>query len=81
MVCHHLAKFGGHRYCSSRDMFLVCDVTLQNQMIEAINDFMVRSSSRYVIILPKFGDHRQFGRGDIRLLLYHVISKDHVIEG
>ena len=52
MVCHHLAKFGGHRYCSSRDMFLICDVTLQNQMIEAINDFMVRSSSRYVIILP-----------------------------
>ena len=52
MVCHHLAKFGGHRYCRSRDMFLVCDVTLQNQMIEAINDFMVRSSSRYVIILP-----------------------------
>ena len=52
MVCHHLAKFGGHRYCSSRYMFLICDVTLQNQMIEAINDFMVRSSSRYVIILP-----------------------------
>ena len=20
-VCHHLAKFGGHRYCSSRDVF------------------------------------------------------------
>ena len=26
MVCHQLAKFGGHRYCSSRDMFLVCHV-------------------------------------------------------
>ena len=24
MMRHHLAKFGSHRYCGSRDMFLVC---------------------------------------------------------
>ena len=23
MVSHHLAKFGGHKYCSSGDMFLL----------------------------------------------------------
>ena len=24
MVCQHLAKFDGHRHCTSRNMFLVC---------------------------------------------------------
>ena len=26
IVCHHSANFGGHLYCSSIDMFLVCHV-------------------------------------------------------
>ena len=33
MVCHYLAKFGGHRYCSSRDMFLVFHVIKQGHVI------------------------------------------------
>ena len=31
MVYHHLAKFGGHNYASSKDMFLVCHVKTRPQ--------------------------------------------------
>ena len=34
MVYHHLAKFGGHRCCSSIDMFLVCHVIKQDLIIK-----------------------------------------------
>ena len=33
MLCQHLAKWGGYRYCSSRDMFLVCHVIRQDHVI------------------------------------------------
>ena len=34
MVCHHLAKFGGCRYCISGDIiFLVCRVITQNHVL------------------------------------------------
>ena len=33
-------------------MVFVSHVTLQNQVIKALNDFMVRRTSRYVTILP-----------------------------
>ena len=29
----------------------------------------------------KFGDHKRFGRGDIKLSIYHVTSRDHVLRG
>ena len=38
MICHHFAKFGGHRYCINRDVFIVCDVCLcdSNHMFKLI---------------------------------------------
>ena len=52
-VSYHPAKFGGHRHSGSRDIIVfVCHVTLQDDVIKALNDFMVRSPSRYVTILP-----------------------------
>ena len=47
MVCHHLTKFGVHRYCSSRDvMFLVCHVIKQDHVIERSGDYNDRNPSR-----------------------------------
>ena len=34
MVYHHHAKFGGHRYCGSSDMFLVCHLIEHNHVIK-----------------------------------------------
>ena len=41
MVCHYLAKFGDNRYCSSRDMFLVCQVISHdyNHVIKGSGDY------------------------------------------
>ena len=52
MVRYHLAKCGGHRYCSSRDMFLVCHAAKQEDMIKGRRDFNDMNLSRYVITLP-----------------------------
>ena len=47
MICLHLAKFGGHRYCSSREkMFLVCHVIKPDQVIKGSGDYNDRSPSR-----------------------------------
>ena len=29
----------------------------------------------------EFGDHRPFGRGDIKLSIFHITSRDHVVRG
>ena len=34
MAYHHLAKSGSHRYCSSKNMFLVCQVIKQGHTIK-----------------------------------------------
>ena len=47
IVTHHLAKFNGHRSCGSRDMYLICDVALQDRVIEGPCDFMEGSTSLY----------------------------------
>ena len=44
---NHLAKFGGHRYYSSKDiMFLVCHVIKQNDVIKGSGKYNDRSTSR-----------------------------------
>ena len=49
---YHSAKFGCHRHSCNKDMMLfVCHVTLQDQMITALYDFMIRSLSKYITIL------------------------------
>ena len=45
IVCHHPAKFVGHRYCSSRDIiFLVCDMIKQDQVIKGLGDSKIGAS-------------------------------------
>ena len=39
MVCPHLAKFGGHRNCSSSYLFLVYYVAKQDHVIKVSSDF------------------------------------------
>ena len=47
MIYHHLAKFGGHSYCSSKDiMFLVCHVIKQDHAIKGSGDSNDSSPSR-----------------------------------
>ena len=36
MVFHHSDKFGGSRYCGSRDRFLVCHVILQDHVMKGL---------------------------------------------
>ena len=45
MVCHRLAKFGGHSYCSSRNMFLVCHVIKQDHVIKGLGEYNDRNPS------------------------------------
>ena len=53
MVCHHLAIFGSHRHCSSRDMFSACHASLikQDDLIKVSDGYNNRSPSRLVTIL------------------------------
>ena len=54
-MSYHSAKCGGHRFFSSRDiMIFICHVALQDHVIRALCDFMSRSPSSYVTILPSF---------------------------
>ena len=46
MVCHYLPRFDGHRYCSNRDMFLVCHKIKQDHLIKVSGDYNDKSSSR-----------------------------------
>ena len=47
LVCHHLATFGDHRYCSFRYiMFLVYHVIKQDQVIKGSSDYNDMSSLR-----------------------------------
>ena len=42
-MSYHPAKFGGHRHSGGRDITIfVCEVTLQDHIIRALCDFMVR---------------------------------------
>ena len=53
-VAHDPGKFGGHRYFGNGDMFLVCHVILQDHVITWLCDYMGRTSSIYVTILPSW---------------------------
>ena len=66
MVCHHLTKFGSHKYCSSRDIMatwseghaMLCIGTCQS----------------------KFGGQRNSGIRDIIIFVCQVTFQDHVIK-
>ena len=53
MVSHHPTKFNDQRDSSSGDtMVFICPVTLQDYAIKALSNFMVKSPTRYITILP-----------------------------
>ena len=70
MVRYHLAKCGGHRYCSSRDMFLVCHAAKQEDMIKGRRDFNDINLSRYVITLPSYV---VIGTGVVETYVFFVV--------
>ena len=80
MVNHHPAKFGGHGYCGSGDiMVLFCHVILGDDLTKGLDNFMGRSLSRWVTILPSL-----VAKSTVvveMFLVRHVISQDHVIKG
>ena len=52
MESYHSAKFCCYRHSCNRDMVVfVCHVTLQDHMVKALYDFVIRSLSRYITIL------------------------------
>ena len=46
MVFYRLSNFDGHRYCSSRNMFLICHVIMQDHVIKKSGDYKDKSPSR-----------------------------------
>ena len=61
-------------------MISVCQVTLQDHVIKALYDFVIRSLSRYIIILVSLVV-KDSGNGYKMVLVCHVILQDHVIKG
>ena len=46
-----LAKSGGYIHCGSEEMFLICYMILQHQMIKRPRDFTGTKPAKYVITL------------------------------
>ena len=58
-------------------MVLVCHVTLQDHVIKALYDFMIKIK---IYHHPnKLGGHRHCGTGDIMVLVCHVILDQKVM--
>ena len=78
MACHHLAKFGGHRYCGSRNvMFLVCHLIYQNHVIKGSDECI--EAHRGKLQPVKFGGHRD-SCGGIMAFVCHVALQNYVIK-
>ena len=51
-MIYHTVKFGGHRHSGRGDIIVfVCNVILQDPVIQALNDFMVRTPLGYFTII------------------------------
>ena len=59
-ICHHLVKFVGHRYHSSRDlMFFVCQL-IQQHVIEGSDEYNNKNTIEVSHHTATFGGHRHF---------------------
>ena len=56
-------------------------MTLQDCIIRALNDFMMRSPPNVNHDPTKFGGHRHCSNGDINVLVCHDILQGDVIKG
>ena len=88
LIVSLLSKFAGLRpYCSTDITGLIFHVTLQDHMIAGLCGFMEGSSSLsslYIPTLPSISLHgrqRYCGRGYIIVLVFPVISQNHVTKG
>ena len=64
MVCHHLVRFGNHRYCSNSEMFLVFHVIKRDHVtIKAIITIGSLKVSHHPTI---FGGYR-LGTGGVEI--------------
>ena len=51
-MIYHTVKFGDHRHFGRGDIIIfVCNVILQDPVIQALNDLMVRTPLGYFIII------------------------------
>ena len=80
IVCQHPAKFGGHKCCDSRDIFLVCQVILQDNVIKFSLTY-VKEPIKVSYRAAKLGSHRHCSSGDIIVLVCHLILQDHMAKG
>ena len=77
-VCHHPDKFGYHRHRESEDMFLICHVTsrLKGYVILWVEATHGKS--------PPFHEvdgYWSCASGDMKTLICHMTSQNHMIEG
>ena len=81
MICYHLAKFGDHKYCGSRDLFLHFTATWSDKTIGVSSDLARPWETIKVSYHPfKSGGHRNCGFEDIMASVCHVIFQEHVIK-
>ena len=72
MLSHHHGKFGGHRYCGSRDkMILGCHMISQHRVIRESCNFSYHST--------KFCGRRHRDSEDIMILVCHMILQDQTV--
>ena len=61
MVCHHLVKVGGHRYCSSRGIRVLDCLVIYNhfhnilRLFDILSNFFSPQVKRTVIVSNKYG--------------------------
>ena len=73
-VCHPLHRFGDHRYCNSGDvMFLICSSDITWPHVQRVKWI-------YGWRLPAVIHHLAMFGGDIKYLICHLISQNHLIE-
>ena len=79
-MSYHLAKFGNCRHCGNEDiMVLVSNKILLAHMIKVTSDFMGRSPSRWLTILPCLVATGTLVH-DIIIAACHMIFQDHMIK-
>ena len=77
VVCHHPDKSCDHKHCDSGDMFLVCHVASRKHAIW-IYGWKFPTMSHHLAV---FGGHWTYANANIKYLIGHVTSQNHVIEG
>ena len=65
MILHHLVRFDDLRFCSIGDMFLVCHLIKQDNVINTITMTITTEAPQISHQPIKFGDYRHCNSGSI----------------